>query len=94
MPSSPLPEPDNAEKDARRPPGASYSRLVAAAIRVFGDRGFAHSTVRDICAAAEVSRPMFYRHFENKQDAFEVVVGELCDTWAEALARRARSDSE
>ncbi len=39
-----------------------------AAARLFAERGYAASTVEDIAAAAGVSKPMLYRHFESKKD--------------------------
>jgi AcrR family transcriptional regulator len=53
----------------RRLPAAQRRLLIEqAATRLFADRGYAATTVADICAAAGVSKPMLYRHFESKQE--------------------------
>ena len=63
-------------------------RIVAAAIDVFGAFGFAKATIQEIAAAAHVSKPLFYRHFRNKQDVFEAVVERVFTDWREALEER------
>jgi AcrR family transcriptional regulator len=64
---------------------AARARIVAAAIEVFGTYGFSKSTVQEIAAAAHVSKPLFYRHFKNKQDVFEVVIERVFTDWHEAM---------
>ncbi len=43
-------------------------RLLVAGALVIADKGYAGATVRDIVAAAGVSRTAFYQHFEGKDD--------------------------
>lgn len=72
---------------------AARARIVAAAIEVFGTYGFSKSTVQEIAAAAHVSKPLFYRHFRNKQDVFEVVIERVFTDWHEAMLEQvARMD--
>jgi AcrR family transcriptional regulator len=53
----------------RRLSGAQRRVLIEqAAARLFAERGFAETTVAAICAAAGVSKPMLYRHFESKRE--------------------------
>ncbi|MBJ17904.1 MAG: hypothetical protein CL933_00635 [Deltaproteobacteria bacterium] len=69
------------------------SRILVAAIQVFGTYGFSKSTVQEIAAAAGVSKPLFYRHFKNKQVVFEVVVERVFSDWHEAITEHvARAD--
>jgi len=42
--------------------------LEDAAAELFAQRGYEATTVEQICAAAGVSKPMLYRHFESKQE--------------------------
>jgi AcrR family transcriptional regulator len=52
-----------------RLPAAERRALIEqAAARLFAERGYETTTVEDICAAAGVSKPMLYRHFDSKQD--------------------------
>ncbi|HTA36488.1 MAG TPA: TetR/AcrR family transcriptional regulator [Solirubrobacteraceae bacterium] len=56
-------------RSRRRLPAAQRRALIEqAAARLFAQRGFRETTVAQICAAAGVSKPMLYRHFESKQE--------------------------
>jgi len=60
---------DRAADTSRRLPAAERRALIeAAAARLFAERGYMATTVDDIVAAAGVSKPMLYRHFESKKD--------------------------
>jgi AcrR family transcriptional regulator len=71
-PSASLHGPSNAPDGpsaARRLPAHERCALIEdAAARLFAERGYGATTVADIVAAAGVSKPMLYRHFESKQD--------------------------
>lgn len=49
-------------------------RIVAAAVRVFADRGFAAASIADIAAAAAISTGNVYRYFAGKDAVFAAAV--------------------
>jgi len=49
-------------------------RLLAAAVRLFAAKGYAATSVRDILRAAEVTAPVLYYHFGNKEGLFLALV--------------------
>jgi AcrR family transcriptional regulator len=52
----------------RRLPGAERrATIVEAAGRLFGERGYEGARLDEIAAAAGVTKPILYRHFESKQ---------------------------
>lgn len=65
------------------------AELVAAAERVFTERGVANATVSDIVEAAGVAQGTFYLYFESKDDVLvavaEAVVGEIIEVAESAL---------
>jgi AcrR family transcriptional regulator len=52
----------------RLTPSERRRRIEEAATHLFADRGFAATTVDEIVAAAGVTKPMLYRHWESKQE--------------------------
>jgi TetR/AcrR family transcriptional regulator, fatty acid metabolism regulator protein len=78
------------------------SEILAAARRVFVERGYARATMDDVARAAEFSKPTLYQYFENKDALFfsltkPVVIelgAALDDAWARALAGTLRTGRE
>ena len=64
---------------------AAYRRILAAAETCFGTLGFQKTTVVEIAAAAQVSKPLVYRYFESKEHLYEVVISRLVEGWNEEL---------
>lgn len=54
-------------------------QLLSAAARVFGQLGFADTTVNHITKEANASRPAFYLYFASKQEVFAEVVALVRD---------------
>ena len=59
--------------------------LIQAAKDAFAERGFAATSMDDVAAAAGVSRLIVYRHFESKEDLYDVVVAEAAAMLVDAL---------
>jgi TetR/AcrR family transcriptional regulator, regulator of cefoperazone and chloramphenicol sensitivity len=64
-------------KRLRRPPEGGYARgdetrqrIIEAAIELFGERGFAAASTRDIAARAGVNAPALQYYFENKEGVY------------------------
>jgi TetR/AcrR family transcriptional regulator, regulator of cefoperazone and chloramphenicol sensitivity len=87
-------------KRPRRPPVGGYARgdetrqrIITAAVKLFGEHGFAGASTRDIAAAAEVNAPALQYYFENKEGVYqacaEYITSDLKARFAPAM-RRAR----
>lgn len=63
-------------KGADSPPSLSGERLVLAAARVLGERGYEGASLAKICAAAGILPGSLYHHFRSKEDLFVNVHGE------------------
>lgn len=50
------------------------SSVLDAAENVFGSRGLQKTKMGDVATAANVSRPLLYRYFRDKEALFEAVV--------------------
>jgi AcrR family transcriptional regulator len=60
-------------------------KLIAAALEVFGRRGFAQATTREIAQLAGVAEGTIYRHFADKQALFHAVFVEAVSEQLELL---------
>jgi len=60
----------------RRRKDARPGEIVAAALEVFADKGFAAARLEDIAARAGISKGALYLYFETKQELFHAVVRE------------------
>jgi len=64
---------------------AAYRRILASAELCFGELGFQKTSVVEIAASAQVSKPLVYRYFESKEHLYEVVISRLVQDWNEEL---------
>jgi AcrR family transcriptional regulator len=69
----------------RRRKDARPAEIVAAALSVFAERGFAAARLEDIAARAGVSKAALYLYFDTKEDLFRAVVSEAVAPNLEAL---------
>lgn len=59
---------ESREGRTRLPAAERRALIERAAARLFAERGYELTTVAEIAAAAGVSKPMLYRHFESKRE--------------------------
>jgi AcrR family transcriptional regulator len=58
-------------------PKPSSDQILAAAERVFAERGYGRTSLRDLVTAAECSTTAFYARFPGKEAVLEALVGSL-----------------
>ena len=56
-------------------------QVVAAAIALFGKRGYHASTIRDIASAAGVSVGLIYQYFGDKEDVLYLAIVDVLDSY-------------
>lgn len=73
-------------KRPRRSPAGGYARgdetqqrIIDAAIKLFGEHGFAGASTRDIAAAAGVNAPALQYYFENKEGVYRACAQFIAD---------------
>lgn len=73
-------------KRPRRAPAGGYARgdetrqrIIDAAIKLFGEHGFAGASTRDIAAAAGVNPPALQYYFENKEGVYQACAQFITD---------------
>lgn len=63
------------EPKFRRRPDARPAEIVAAAMEVFSEQGFAAARMEEVARRANISKGAIYRYFETKGELFRAVVG-------------------
>lgn len=79
------------ERPKRLPPEERRRHLVAVALEVFAERGYAGTELADVAAAAGVGRPLLYHYFESGKEDLYVAVLERA--WGD-LTERLEVDPE
>lgn len=59
---------DSQERQRQR-----HARLIEAGLVVFGERGYHHATVRDVCGQAQLTSRYFYESFDGMESLFRAV---------------------
>jgi AcrR family transcriptional regulator len=62
--------------------------ILAAASQDYAENGFHGSSVAHILAISGVSRPTFYRYFQNRREALDIIIGRANDMLGEIVARK------
>ncbi|WP_426438480.1 TetR/AcrR family transcriptional regulator [Bradyrhizobium genosp. P] len=68
--------------------------IVKAARRLFGERGFAATTIDDIAAGARVAKGAVYHHFATKEAVFEAVFEQVSLDLIADLDRISRAEND
>jgi AcrR family transcriptional regulator len=68
--------------------------IVKAARRIFGERGFAATTMDDIAGGARVAKGAVYHHFATKEAVFEAVFEQVSLDLVADLDRISRAESD
>ena len=90
-----------AEEFAQAGMNENAARIMAAALDLFADKGYAATSVREIVQRAEVTNPMLYYYFESKEGVFKALfeflfqsmeeeVGEILDDETTSLQAKLR----
>ncbi|WP_037067107.1 TetR/AcrR family transcriptional regulator [Pseudonocardia acaciae] len=82
----------NAEPIPRTPRAEVRRRLLAAAARVFAERGYVDARLDDIAHAAGFTKGAIYSNFGSKQGLFGAVLGERAEDERAALLGEIRDD--
>ena len=73
---------------------ATRAAILKAAKRLFGERGFADTTMDNVATAAHVAKGAVYHHFDTKEALFEVVFDEVSQDLVAEVDRVARSEKD
>ena len=68
--------------------------IVKAARRIFGERGFAATTMDDIASSARVAKGAVYHHFKTKEELFGAVFDQVSRDLVVEIDRIARAEKD
>src|SRR3954467_4462324 len=78
-------------REARK--AENRKKLLEAARKVFGEKGYGEATARDIVRETDLASGTFYNYFADKQDAFMALLDEMGEK-GRALVRAQRQDTK
>lgn len=70
---------------------STRSTVIDAAARLFAERGFAATSIRDISAASGISHPLIHHHFGSKEDLYVAVKRHMVEGYARRFPVAARA---
>jgi TetR/AcrR family transcriptional regulator len=71
----------------KEPDAGARERLLAAALTLFNEKGYAATSVRELVAAAGVTKPVLYYYFGNKEGIFLELMQSSYGTFESLLAK-------
>ena len=66
------------------------AKLLAAARKVFAEKGLGAATARDIVRATDLASGTFYNYFEDKNDVFRALIAELAEKARDVVREQRR----
>jgi AcrR family transcriptional regulator len=63
----------------------SREKILASAIGLFSERGFAGTSVADVCERAGVVKTALYWHFESKEGLLDAALARVAEAWIEQI---------
>jgi AcrR family transcriptional regulator len=73
---------------------ATRAAIFKAAKRLFGERGFAGTTMDNVATSAHVAKGAVYHHFETKEALFEAVFDQVSEDLVAEVDRAARAEKD
>ena len=73
---------------------STREQIIHVAIHLFANQGYDGTSVRDICEAAEVSKPVVYYYFKNKEDLFSNLLKDVYDFFLTELRQAIEGDGD
>ncbi len=68
--------------------------IIHAAMTMFAEKGYAGASIREICQAAGVTKPVLYYHFENKEHLFQELMVDCFGYYMKILLRASQCDGD
>jgi AcrR family transcriptional regulator len=63
----------------------SREKILSAAIALFSERGYAGTSVADVCERAGVVKTALYWHFESKEGLLDAALARVAEAWIEQI---------
>lgn len=68
-------------------------RLLATALHLFGEKGYANAPIELICATAKVATRHFYEQFDSREALLKALFDQITENLGEHIAKELASDS-
>lgn len=64
-------------KSIGRPSGVDKERIIEAAVKLFGEQGYAATSIRDIAGLLDISIATLYYYYTNKEEMLYTIIEEI-----------------
>jgi AcrR family transcriptional regulator len=64
--------------------------ILKAAMQVFAEKSYAGASIREICKAAGVTKPVLYYHFRSKEHLYQELLIDIFDDFRKSLLRSSK----